>query len=531
LGAIFVGTLTRGAGENVGTYAIGQGSLDNPNYSITYVSANLAIQPKALTVTAEAKSKMYGQVDPALTYTSSGLIGTDALSGSLTRDSGQDVGSYEIRQGTLSAGGNYTLYFTGAQLVIDPLDNSSITITPGSYTYNKLGQGPGIGQTSTSGSTGGVTYTYEGTDSQGNPYGPTSTPPTLPGSYKVKGELAADSNHKGAETTVNFVILPKPITITADAKSKVYGAVDPSLTYKITSGTLETGDSLSGTLDRVSGESVGKYGITSTLANSNYEITYVGAELEITKKGINIAAEPKSKLSGSSDPALTYQVNGLKDGDTLSGSLMREVGEQPGKYVINQGTLGNANYEVFYVGADFVILDSIHPTANTDNLVPVPVRTTKFHVSEILANDTDALNRSLSVTAVSSTSKLNGTVELKAGWVLYTPPAGLPQGAQDSFTYTLSNGVGTATGNVNLIAEEWPMTLTMNLLSVQDVPQGKLVTFSTIPNLTYEVYATSTLSPANWVKLGDYPSNSQGILQVTDTNAGSSRFYRMRTLP
>ncbi|NBQ56432.1 MAG: hypothetical protein EBU36_07330, partial [Verrucomicrobia bacterium] len=283
LGATFVGTLARGSGESVGTYAIGQGSLDNPNYSITYVSANLTIQPKALTVTAEAKSKMYGQVDPALTYTSSGLIGTDALSGSLTRDSGQDIGSYEIRQGTLTAGENYTIYFTGAQLVIDPLDNSSITITPGTYTYNKLGQGPGVGQTSTSGSTGGVTYTYEGTDNQGNPYGPTSTPPTLPGSYKVKGELAADSNHKGAETTVNFIISPKPITITADAKSKVYGQNDPALTYQITSGTLESGDSLSGSLSRESGENVGTHAISSTLANSNYEITYQGALLTIIR--------------------------------------------------------------------------------------------------------------------------------------------------------------------------------------------------------------------------------------------------------
>ena len=207
------------------------------------------------------------------------------------------------------------------------------------------------------------------------------------------------------------------------------------------------------------------------------------------------------------------------------------AGENPGKYAIQLGSLGNSNYEIFYVGAELSILDALNPTATTDNLVPVPVRTTKFHVSEVLANDTDALNRSLSVTGVSSRSQLNGTVELKAGWILYTPPAGLPSGAQDTFTYTLSNGVGTATGTVNLIAEEWPMTVTMNILSVQDATPGKIVKFSTIPNLTYEVYATSTLSPANWVKLGDYPANSQGILQVNDANAGSSRFYRMRTLP
>ena len=122
-------------------------------------------------------------------------------------------------------------------------------------------------------------------------------------------------------------------------------------------------------------------------------------------------------------------------------------------------------------------------------------------------------------------------MELKAGWILYTPPAGLPGGFQDNFTYTLSNGVGTSTGTVNLVAEEWPMTLTMNILSVVDVPLGKQVTFSTIPNLTYEIYATSSLNPANWVKLGNFAASPQGLVTITDTNAGSSRFYKMRVAP
>jgi len=38
----------------------------------------------------------------------------------------------------------------------------------------------------------------------------------------------------------------RPITVTADAKSKTYGDADPALTYQITSGSLVTGDSFNG---------------------------------------------------------------------------------------------------------------------------------------------------------------------------------------------------------------------------------------------------------------------------------------------
>ena len=58
------------AGENVGSYAIKQGTLSaGSNYALTFVGANLTINARPMTVTADAKSKTYGDADPALTYT------------------------------------------------------------------------------------------------------------------------------------------------------------------------------------------------------------------------------------------------------------------------------------------------------------------------------------------------------------------------------------------------------------------------------------------------------------------------------
>ncbi|KAF5290745.1 hypothetical protein FQR65_LT20601 [Abscondita terminalis] len=96
------------AGENIGNYiAITTGTLAvSGNYDIIYT---------------DAKSKVYGTVDPALTYTVTGLSNgdTDAvITGNLTRTAGENIGNYAITQGTLAVSGNYDIVYTGADFNI-----------------------------------------------------------------------------------------------------------------------------------------------------------------------------------------------------------------------------------------------------------------------------------------------------------------------------------------------------------------------------------------------------------------------------
>ena len=133
-GDTFTGALSREAGENVGAYAINQGTLDaGPNYAITFVSANFSITSKPITVTAEAgQSKNYGEPDPTFTYSvSPALINGDVFSGALSRVPGEDVGTYAITQGNLTAGSNYSVTFVSADFEIKQLV-VSIDIMPGS---------------------------------------------------------------------------------------------------------------------------------------------------------------------------------------------------------------------------------------------------------------------------------------------------------------------------------------------------------------------------------------------------------------
>jgi len=117
-GVTFTGALSRAAGENVGSYAINQGDLSaGENYVITFVPADFTITAKPITVTADSgQSKVFGASDPVLTYVSSDLGAS--FTGALGRAAGEDVGSYTINQGDLSAGANYAITFVPADFAI-----------------------------------------------------------------------------------------------------------------------------------------------------------------------------------------------------------------------------------------------------------------------------------------------------------------------------------------------------------------------------------------------------------------------------
>jgi hypothetical protein len=167
--------------------------------------------------------------------------------------------------------------------------------------------------------------------------------------------LSAGSNYTITFNTADLTITAKTLTVTADAKTKVYDSADPALTY--TYSGLKTGDILTGSLTRDSGENVGTHAIRiGTLGNANYSITFNSANLTITVKALTITADAKTKVYGSNDPVLTYASSGLKTGDVITGALARATGESVGTYAINQGTVsaGN-NYTINFVAANLSI--------------------------------------------------------------------------------------------------------------------------------------------------------------------------------
>ncbi|MFM7327796.1 MAG: MBG domain-containing protein, partial [Bacteroidota bacterium] len=241
-------------GENIGTSAIHNESIAlSANYKLSYNGALLTIGKRSVTITADAKTKTYGDSDPALTYnvTTGTVVAGDNFSGSLTRVTGENIGTYAINQGSIALSPNYTLSYSGANLTI-----------------NK-----------------------------------------------------------------------RPITITADAKSKVYGSSDPNLTSKITSGNLVSPDQVTGALVRVAGQSVGNYAINqgTLTAGSNYDLTYINASFTITPASLTVKANDVMIYTGQT-PVYSSTITGFVNGDVRAGVVNGEPTYTVSGDITKQGT-------------------------------------------------------------------------------------------------------------------------------------------------------------------------------------------------
>ena len=105
-------------GTYTATIVAGEDQTTRATANLGTASVDYEILPAELTITADAKEKNEGETDPELTYTASGLLEGDTITGALERESGEDPGEYDILIGTISAGDNYTIKYVGAKFTI-----------------------------------------------------------------------------------------------------------------------------------------------------------------------------------------------------------------------------------------------------------------------------------------------------------------------------------------------------------------------------------------------------------------------------
>ncbi|WP_172664882.1 MBG domain-containing protein [Pedobacter steynii] len=475
----FTGNLDRATGEDVGTYAIGQGNLSlGTNYQMTYVPANLTITSQAITVTAAAKTKVYGEADPALTYTfSPALNGTDTFTGSLDRAPGENIGNYAITQGTLALSNNYALNYTAADLSITK-KTVAVTATANNKEYGTAD--PVLAYTFSPALIGTDAFTGNISRVTGENIG----------NYTIgQGTLALNGNYTLNYTTADFSITKKTVNVTATAKTKVYGTADPALTYTFSPALIGT-DVFTGNVSRAPGENIGNYAIgQGTLAlNANYTLAFTSADLNITTKPLTITAVAKTKIYGVADPALTYTFSPALIGtDAFTGNLTRTAGENIGNYAIAQGTVtAGPNYLITYNPANLTITSkalTLTATAKSKTYGDAdPALTYTFSPALI---GTDAFTGSLTRTAgenIGSYAIAQGTVTAGPNYLITYTPANLSIGtktvtatatpatktygtADPALTYTFSPaliGTDAFTGSLNRVPGENTGTYAIN---------------------------------------------------------------------
>jgi gliding motility-associated-like protein len=383
-GDSFTGALSRVAGENAGSYAINQNTLVlSGNYALTYTNANLVIGKKALTITADNKTKTYGTANPALTPIYSGFVTGDNAASlttaptlTTTATTASPVASYPITA-TGAASSNYTIAYAPGTLTVT---KAALTITatdPAKAYGTALTEGIGAtGFTATAAQNGETATSVTLTPDAAGLAAATAAGAT----YTVTPSAATGANGF-VESNYNVTYVPftgtvakRVITVTAAAKTKVYGDTDPGLTYTFTPALIGR-DGFSGSLSRIVSENTGTYAIgKNTLAlSTNYTLNYTGADLTITKANLTIAADNKSKSYGTANPALTVTYTGLVNGDT-NASLTTQptvtttagTNSAVGAYPITANGAVSSNYTITYTAGTLTI-NNVVLTVTVDN--------------------------------------------------------------------------------------------------------------------------------------------------------------------
>ena len=265
------------------------------NYSGT-VTRTYKITPKSVTVTADDKTKVFGEKDPELTATVAGTLGNDTVEYKLSRESGEAVGKYGITVKGDKLQGNYTVSYVAGTLKI-----TSQSIDPGTdpekpnpdYTGAKVNSPkdevydgnehkwiPTVTDKADKKLEAGTDYTVEYSTKNFKDVG------------TIDVTITGIGNYTGTVTRT-YKITPKSVTVTADNKTKVFGETDPKLTAKV-AGTLGD-DKVDYTLSRKDGEAAGKYEITvkGDKLQGNYTVTYEAGTLTITSQSIDPGTDPE----------------------------------------------------------------------------------------------------------------------------------------------------------------------------------------------------------------------------------------------
>ena len=294
---VLSGALTY-TGSNVGSYPISIGTLANSKYLITLTSVNFSISKATqAAVTLSSMSSAFSSSNKTVSLTGSGGTGTGSYQYSLD-NSNTTIGC--------SVTGSTLTYVTAGTCVVAVKRTSdtnylertdavsfSIGLASQTITFNSLSAKSYSSDTFTVSATSSASLTVvftSGSPSICTTSGDSGSTITILniGTCIINANQIGDSNIAAAsQVSQNFTVNPRAITVTADAKSKVYGSSDPAFTYSLTTGSLVLGDALTGALTRATGTDVGAYqiqqGTLTTSNNPKYAITFVGADLSITR--------------------------------------------------------------------------------------------------------------------------------------------------------------------------------------------------------------------------------------------------------
>jgi hypothetical protein len=494
-------TATALTGVGSATLTAAVGNLVSANYAFTtFATGALTITKAPLVVTADAKTKIYGVANPALTATISGYVnsetstvvsGTAAVTTTATANS--NVGSYAITTalGSLSAT-NYSFSFANGTLMVGKATPTLTWATPSAITYGTTLSATQLNATSSL-AAGTITYSpASGTT-------PSAGTQTLTATFTPTDT----ANYNTATRTVSLVVGKATPTLTWATPSAItYGttlsATQLNATSSLAAGTI-TYSPASGTTP-----SAGTQTLTATFTptdTTNYN-TATTAHVSL------VVAKATPTLTWATPSAITY-------GTTLSATQLNATSSLAAgtiTYSPASGTTPSAGTQT--LSATFTPTD----TANYNTATG----TVSLVVGKATPTLTWATPSTITYGTTLSATQLNATSSLAAGTITYSPASGTTPSAGTqtltaTFTPTDTTNYNTATGTVSLTVNKATPTLTWATPST--ITYGTALSATQL-NATASVAGSFAYSPAS----GSIPSVGTQTLSATFTPTDTTNY-------
>lgn len=539
------------------------------------VDQSFTVAKAQLTITAENISRTYGATNPPLTAAYSGFVngdGAGVLSGSpqvtttatpaSPATSGGPGYPITVAQGTLIAG-NYSFSFLPGSLTVE---KATLTVTAENksrpygaanppLTFACSGFVNGESESSVTGSPSLSTAAIAGSSVAGAPY-PINVGP---------GTMSAP-NYDYVFVDGSLTVTKATLTVTADDKSRVYGAPNPAFTADFSgfvngenTSVLEGAPVFDTTGTAASPVAGGPYVINvsqGTLSSSNYDFSFVPGALSLTPatatmsvssssnpapNGSNVVLTATLSAVSPSAAMLTGTVQFRADGNPLGSPVTLDAG---GAVLATSELTPGAHFITaeFPSTGDFIGVTNSLGVNQVINSAPLAAPATywratntalRISIPEFLANYTSDADGGV-VTLVSISSGTNGaTIKSIGNAIYYLPSDSDPnRNSTDHLEYIVTDGMAGshATNSIRILLNDAePRTVAANLLGLASTDTGIKVTFAGVPGFTYRVERAGAFeSPGTvWQELGAASANDAGLGEFTDASAPSDKaFYR-----
>ncbi len=451
-------------------------------------------------MTADNQSRLYGDPNPALTYTITGFVNGDTIavvSGtadcSTTATPTSPAGTYPISctQGTLAAT-NYVFVFVDGTLTVNP---APLTVTADNASRAYGAANPPFTGTITGLKNGdNITATYASAATPASPVGTYSIVPTLVDPNNLLGNYVVTINN-GTLTVTQAVLI-----VTANNAARLYGDPNPLFTGTIVG--LVNGDNITATYTSTAtpASPVGNYPIVPALSDptnklGNYAVTINNGNLVISAAALTVTADNATRAYGDPNPVFTGTISGLKNGDNITATYSTTAtatspaGTYPIVPALVDPTNKLGNYTVTINNGTLTI------TAATLTVTAANVSRLYGDPNPVFTGTITGLKNGDNITATYSSA---ATPASPIGTYAIVPTLVDPNGAAVNYNVVLNNGVLTVT--------QAPLTVTVASVSrfygdPNPVFTGSIVGIKNGDNITATFGTTATQASPT----GTYP--------------------------